>query len=354
MKKFEDIDKNFKIKQDYLKDGFTYYNVLEKPFKVYGLMHDGEKFVRLFEDVAKTVSEGVLALYMKTAGGRVRFRTNSEVIRISAKLNNVLQNSSHFTLCGCAGFDLYDDDKVQYKGTFSPPGNMVDDYESEINVEHRTLRTYTINFPPYSGVTELYIGVENGSILCEAPQYKYEIPIVYYGSSITQGGCASRPGNTYQQIISRHFDANYINLGFAGWARAEKEISDYISNMDMSIFVYDYDHNAPTIEHLIETHERMFKEIRNNHPDLPVIILSRPNPYPCEDEQNRKQVIIKTYENAIAGGDKNVYFIDGEHIFEMFGGDSCTVDRTHPNDLGFMCMAKTLIPVMEHIFNNLK
>lgn len=349
MKKIEDIDKNFKIKDNFEKDGFTYNNVLDKPFKVYGLMYDGEKFVRLSKGVAKTVNEGVEALYMKTAGGRVRFRTNSEVIRISAKLNNTLQNPSHFTLCGASGFDLYDDDKTQYKGTFAPPGTMKDSFESEINVEHKELRTYTINFPPYSGVTELFIGVENGSALCEAPQYKYENPIVYYGSSITQGGCASRPGNTYEQIISRHFDTNYINLGFAGWARAEKEIADYIKNMDISIFVYDYDHNAPTIEHLIESHERMFKEIRNAHPDLPIIIMSRPNPYPCEDEKNRKKVIIKTYENALANGDKNVYFIDGERIFDMFGGDSCTVDRTHPNDMGFMCMAKTLIPVIEQI-----
>jgi hypothetical protein len=116
----------------------------------------------------------------------------------------------------------------------------------------------------------------------------------------------------YTSIISRELDINYINLGFSGNALAEKEISDYIKGLDMSIFVYDYDHNAPTLEHLQNTHERMFKEIRQAHPNLPIIIASRPKYYLTKEEKVRFKVIKQTYDNAIANGDKNVYLLGGK------------------------------------------
>lgn len=116
-------------------------------------------------------------------------------------------------------------------------------------------------------------------MLKQAPKYAVKKPVVYYGSSITQGACASRPGNCYESILSRRLDCDYINLGFSGSAKGEDAIVDYIIGLDMSVFVMDYDYNAPTPEHLEKTHSKMFKAIRAEHPTLPIIIMPRPKFY---------------------------------------------------------------------------
>ena len=138
-----------------------------------------------------------------------------------------------------------------------------------------------------------------------AEDYTYTKPILYYGSSITQGGCANRPGTSYQAIIHRSIDADYINLGFSGSCLAEDAMLDYISNLDMSVFVYDYDHNAPTPEFLEKTHEPFYKKLRERRPDLPIIMVSAPT-MTGGMWTVRREHIKSNYEKGIAAGDKNL------------------------------------------------
>jgi len=159
---------------------------------------------------------------------------------------------------------------------------------------------------------------------------------------ITQGACASRPGNTYEGMISRALGTDYINLGFTGSAKAEEEMARYISALDMSAFVYDYDHNAPTLGHLEATHGKMFRTIRERNPDLPILILTRPVYRPSEEEKQRLAVVRKTYEEAVAAGDRNTCFIEGSALMRYARNDG-TADGCHPNDLGFYSMAKCMI-----------
>ena len=339
------IDKNFEVKSSVNESGLKFYNVLSSPFRVYGVFYEDGKFRRIPEAVAKEVSRGVYALHANTAGGRVRFSTDSARISIRAKMSGV-GKMSHFALCGSAGFDLYADD--EYRASFIPPFDMTDGYESTVNLGEAKSRSITINFPLYSNVDELYIGVDEGSALQEHPEYRSELPIVYYGSSITQGGCASRPGTSYQSFISRHLNLDFINLGFSGGARAEKAISEYIQSLPMLAFVYDYDNNAPTVEDLTNTHERMFKEIRQANPELPIVMMSMPKFTLSNVEVERYEIIKKTYDNAVSRGDKNVYLIDGRDLMQYAMNDG-TVDNCHPNDIGFFSMAKTIIPVLEEI-----
>ena len=294
------------------------------------------------ESVAQNVSKGVYAFHSNTAGGRVRFITDSPYVAIYTQMDS-LGKMSHFALTGSIGFDLYADNR--YVKSFVPPFDIESGYEGIIEFEESKQRQITINFPLYSNVKELYIGLKDGSSLKEAEPYKNKKPIVYYGSSITQGGCASRPGMSYQAIISRTFNYDYINLGFSGNAKAEDEMIEYIKNLDMSIFVYDYDHNAPSVEHLEKTHEKMFKAIRDKQPLLPVIIMSRPKHFLSEEEKIRRSIIETTYLNAVSAGDKNVYFIDGDALTELCE-DSGTVDNCHPTDFGFASMAKALTKVI--------
>jgi len=119
----------------------------------------------------------------------------------------------------------------------------------------------------------------------------------------------------------------------------------------MSVFVYDYDCNAPDAEYLEKTHEPFFKIIRQKNPELPIIMISRPY-YSKDTEEIDKRIAVirKTYENALANGDENVYFISGKTFFAMDDVFACTVDGTHPNDLGFYLMAKAILPTLEPVF----
>ncbi len=339
------IDKNFKVETKINKGDIEFYSVRSSPFSVHGLIYTGGKFRRMDEDVARQVSHGVYGLHTNTAGGRVRFKTDSPYVAINAKMENV-GKMPHFALSGSAGFDLYVGKK--YRATFVPPYEMTDGYEGVHELGERKMREITINFPLYSDVSELFIGLSSGARILPATKYKTEKPIVFYGSSITQGGCASRPGASYEAIVSRELDAEYINLGFSGNARAEDEMISYIKGLDMSAFVYDYDHNAPTREHLLATHEKMFMAIREAHPTLPILILPRPKYYLNEDEKKRLEIIRQTYQNALLRGDENVYFIDGKSLLGKIR-DEGTVDNCHPTDLGFFFMAKAVSKQLKKI-----
>lgn len=339
------IDSNFAVKTKIDKEDIKFYNIDESPFKVYGVFKENGKYRRMPETVAKSVSEGVYVLHTNTAGGRVRFVTDTPYIAIYAKMDG-LGKMSHFALTGSIGFDLYVDN--YYVKTFVPPFDIEDGYESIFEFGKKEKREITINLPLYSNVNELYIGLQEKSLLTEATPYENSKPIVYYGSSITQGGCASRPGMSYQSIVSRTFNYDYLNLGFSGNAKAEDEMIEYIKNLDMSAFVYDYDYNAPTVQHLEKTHEKMFKAIREKNPFLPVIMMSRPKQFLTEEEKMRRKIIETTYLNAVSAGDENVYFIDGEMLTELCK-DSGTVDNCHPTDFGFVSMAKALTEVIHSI-----
>ena len=324
-----------------------FYNIQEEPFTVYGVFYENGKYRRLPEKVAQTVSEGVYDLHVNTAGGRVKFVTDSKVVAIRAKMCSI-GKMPHFALTGSAGFDLYTGCPEQYSGSFIPPFDISDGYESELRFDTGTLREITVNFPLYSGVESLFIGLEEHAALEKTSGYRYSRPVVFYGSSITQGGCASRPGNSYESILSRDLQTDYINLGFSGNAKAEAEIAAYIRDLDMSAFVYDYDHNAPDIPHLQATHQRMFRTVRERNPRLPVLILSRPKYLLNEEEKARLDVIRKTYTDALAAGDSNVYLIEGPDLMQ-YAQNEGTVDDCHPNDLGFYSMAKAILPQLRNI-----
>ena len=331
------IDKNFEIKK-VESDGGEFYDIRQEPFRIYGLYHAKEEpqFKRLPDSVAKSVSPGVAGLYLDTAGGRVRFSTDSPYIVIDAELSGV-RDMAHMPYSGCAGFDLFFDDAQsglsRYVNSFIPPFRPQGSFRSKVNLGEAKMRSFTINFPSYCGVKNLFVGVKEGSVIGEGVPYREEKPIVYYGSSITQGACASRPGNSYQNIIARRLRLDYINLGFSGNGKAEDAIIDYMASLNMSAFVSDYDHNSPSASHLETTHKRLYEGIRRAHPDIPYIMISRPDfDVGYNDSIERRRVIFDTYSYARSLGDKNVYFIDGESIFRGEYRDMCTVDNCHPND----------------------
>ncbi len=352
MKSLAEIDKNLKVETSIKKDDIKFFDANDSMFKIYGVSYENGKYRRMPEKVASSVSEGVLALHAHCAGGRVRFRTDSPYVAISVE-NNGIEYSANFSYTGKAGMDIYmnEDGKDIHVGTYSIPEGTTNKYEGVVELGESKLRDITINMSSYCGVNKLFIGLREDSIVEECTPYADEKPVVYYGSSITQGAFSSRPGNTYEAIVSRRLNLDYINLGFSGNALAEDEMIDYINNLDMCAFVYDYDHNAPTPEYLKETHEKMFKAIRKKHPTLPVIMMPRPRFELCPHEKRRLEIIKETYNNAVNSGDKNVYLIDNKALCALCGNDG-TVDLCHPSDAGFLSMAKAVGDILEKILKN--
>jgi lysophospholipase L1-like esterase len=309
-------------------------------------------------DIAKATSDGVYWLFRHPAGGRIRFRTNSKNIAVKVYYNP-MDPIPHMTNISQFAFDLFvsDNRQAKYRCSCRPAlkkdrdGLMSFEFHNETDGE---MHTYMINMALFSETREFYIGLDSDALIEKAEDYTVPKPVLFYGSSITQGLCATRPGNTYEAMLSRRFDFDYINLGFAGNAKGEPLMADYLASLDPSVFVLDYDHNADDAEHLKKTYEPLFQKFRAAHPTTPVIMISKPD-FRMEDRDDlRREVIRGVYEKAVASGDRNVYFIDGETLHDGPYRDSCTVDGTHPNDLGFCRMAEVIGEVMAPIMEKLK
>jgi lysophospholipase L1-like esterase len=298
------------------------------------------------------VSPGVAGRAIHPAGGRVRFRTDSPTVTVRTQLRTNVVDWA-IPLSGSAGADVYigRDTFVRYAGVATPR-----DYESKTGIltfeKKKMMEDITIHLPRNEELEDVLIELEDGSRV-EAPSpYLIKRPMVFYGSSITEGGCATRAANAYTALLSKWLDADYLNLGFSGSARGETELAEYIGSLEMSAFICDYDHNAPHAEHLENTHEPFFRTIRAAQPDLPILILSKPDfDLDRENAWLRRRIIYQTWDNARASGDRNVYFIDGESFFGEREREACTVDGCHPNDLGFMRMAETIYPVLKRMLD---
>lgn len=312
-------------------------------------------YMRLPQDILEFLPESLQWVQTFSAGGVVRFVTDSKTLGIRVKYKPLDMNRV-CTPASQGGFDI----TVRENGVCRLLANICpevrDFYAGKLEHELScrlmgTMQEYRVYFPLYSALESVEIGFEKDAVVMEAPAHALDKPVVFYGSSITQGGCASRPANTYTALVSSWLDAHMINLGFGGNAKGEIEIAKAIAELDMSLFVFDYDHNAPTAEHLMQTHEPFFNAIREKNKDLPIIMISRPgvNVALEKDTIRRRDIIKATYDNAVAKGDNNVYFIDGMDFFEGMQKDLPTVDLCHPTDLGFYIMAKKLHSVIKDI-----
>lgn len=331
----------------------VWYDAAKAPFRHFGECVEGIPFRRIPPAVAETVSPGVAWHGAHGAGIRLRFATDSPYIALQVKWP-YLDHMPHFAITGSCGFDLYTcrQGLQAYVGTYVPPIDAVKGFESIQRPAAGGMTEYVLNLPLYNPVDELYIGIQEDCTLIPGTEtYVNDLPVVFYGSSITQGGCASRPGTCYQNVLSRRFNMDYVNLGFSGSAKGEDAICAYIAGLPMAAFVCDYDYNAPTVEHLQNTHYKLYETVRAQHPDMPYVMVSRPNPGYGSEARQRLAVITDSYRRALAAGDEKVYFVNGGGFFRGDMADSCTVDGCHPTDLGFYFMADGLSSVIKHILN---
>ncbi len=351
--KLTDVDPNFKSCSV---EGVSYDMYNPRTLGLEGFPWEAENerpYIRMPERIYPEITPYLQYHTTCSAGGCVRFCTDATAILIRGTYRPV-GVMSHMALSGQAGFDVllrengYDrllanfrnDAEEFYKQNFDfsfscpLPGGM---------------QEYRINLPLYSGLERLEIGISQGAKVTKAPAHKVEKPILFYGSSITQGGCASRPSTCHAALLSSWVDAEQINMGYSGNAKGEPVVAEEIAKLDLSCFVMDYDFNADTPEYLAQTHEPFFRIIREKNPDLPVIFISRPHGKSDDlaEAEQRRAIIYKTYENAKNSGDNKVFFVDGMSFFAEVGREVPTVDRVHPTDLGFYLMAKGILPALK-------
>lgn len=317
---------------------------------LYGLEKTDTGYQRFDPTDKRLKGTGILNFAEFTAGGRCRFCTDSEKIAVKVRIKDY-SLPSIMSLMVCCGFDLYETEESTgeefFAGGFRPPALIENgEYECLVNLPfagERKSRYFTLYFPVFAKFHSVKIGVEKNAFCGEGWRYRNDFPVCFYGSSITQGAAASRPGNTYESMISQRYNLDYRNMGFSGNAKGEPQVAQCLSEQNYSVFVYDYDYNAPSPEHLRKTHEPFYRILREAHPEMPVIMVSaipgihrRP-----EETEQREEVILRTYENAKKRGE-NVYFLSGREIFAGKKSMNYIVDGVHPNDLGYEKMAEKI------------
>ncbi len=315
-------------------------------------------YTRLPADLQGGVRKAVWDLGQNSAGLAIRFRTNSKCIGAAWKpLNNF--GMSHMTPTGVRGLDLYSltDGEWLFVGAGQPNGkNSRNVFIRKMNGE---MREYIMYLPLYDGVVNLAIGIDSTAVI-EKPQVMDlvpsadNLPIVFYGTSVTQGGCATRPGMAYPAIIERELHRETINLGFSGNGRMDKCLGEKIAKIPASMYVIDCLANC-TAQIVKDSTEHFIRAIVEANPDVPVLMVSNYcYPYQYLDAQFQ---IDTPEENAIwkefaqkfrKEGYKNVRYIDayanGNMKKSPIGPDhEGTVDGVHMTDVGFQRFAKFLM-----------
>ncbi len=358
------LDKNFMANDKKFPD-MELYNCTQEPIGLYGLCNLKEEgvFTRLplsFKDTDE-VTESLKSLMCNTAGVRMRFMTDSPYVALYAVLGESRYKLAHMPDTGAFGFDMYARDaslttEEEFVKTFIPWLKEDKSFSDSYEFPTAKMREITINFPLYHDVDSVYIGLKENCTLCAPRPYSVEKPVVFYGSSITQGACASRPGTCYTNILSRRLDCDIVNLGFSGSARGEQIVARYIAGLDMSAFVMDYDYNTASPEHLEQTHHAFYETIRAKHPDLPIVMMTAPivlpKRYPVSDALiQRRIVVMQSYIKGMQKGDRNLYFVDGASLLGTDQNSNSTVDGVHPTDYGFRQMADRLYPVLDSLLD---
>lgn len=325
------------------------YDVTQTPFVITGFpwMKTNGNWNRVPESIMERLLGKLAWVAPQPSGGMIRFRTDSSRIRLHVQFERA-EKSATVTPAALSGFCLYEGvGKSRSFHALLAPDEPLLEYVVEKVVGGQEEREWTLYTPLQNPLRSVEIGLESEARLSAPTPFTIARPILFYGSSITCGFCASRPSLTYPARICRALDAPLVNFGFGGNARGDTIIAETIALLDLSCLVLDYDHNTPSVEHLQSTHRAFFEIIRQVHPRLPIVIVTAPSYHAApEYYERRRRVIWETFQFAQNRGDDRVWFVDGQTFFPFDGWQECTVDKLHPNDLGFDRMARALLPVV--------
>ena len=307
---------------------------------------NGGDLYRLPVKLKDTYRQPVWELAQNPSGGRIRFRTDSSTIAIRLEYPEppAMKNMHAF---GQSGVDLYADGVYRSTAIANPdsgPGKTVE--YTYFKEQPRVDREITLYLPLYMGVKVLGIGLDENAHVHAPTPFAVAGPVVFYGTSITQGGCASRPGMSYQAILARMLNLDFVNLGFSGNGKGEPELARAVASIDASLFVLDFAQNNETVDSLAKVYAPFLDTIRSSHPKTPVIVVTpiysaRESWSRDERLEGMRELIRSVAAQRIAAGDHHLTIVEGTDLLGPARGDGL-VDGTHPNDLGFQWMAEGL------------
>lgn len=362
--RIKSIDNNMSdntLKSD---DGIRWFKPYETPIRLSGFEYFEEDRVyrRLpvrTKELFGRVNNNLNILSENTAGGQAAFRTDSSRIMIRAKIKNG-HDMVNMTAVGQCGFDCYLGQKGERLKFYGITRFDISQKEYECQVVSGLapdeIRDVQIHFPLYDGVEYAEIGLDKEAVILPPKPFADAGKIVFYGTSITQGGCATRPGMAYTNILSRWLNRECINFGFSANGLGEYEMAEIIADIkDASAVVLDYEANSGTNGRLEASLDGFIDIIRKKHPGIPILVVSRirylADFYDAALGKRRDQ-LRKFQEETVHikrdKGDKNLYFYNGNELFDDFF-DEYTVDFIHPTDLGFWKMAEGLYGVLKDL-----
>lgn len=307
---------------------------------------NGGELYRLPVKLKDTYRPAVWGLAQDPSGGRIRFRTDSSLLAIRLEYPHKpdMKNMHAF---GQSGVDLYADGV--YSGTAianpdSAPGKTVE--YTYFKGQPRVDREITLYLPLYIPAKVLGIGLDTDAHIVPAKPFAASGPVVFYGTSITQGGCASRPGMSYQAILARMLNLDFVNLGFSGNGLGETELAHAVASIPAAVFVLDFAQNNPTVDSLAKVYAPFLQVIRDAHPPTPILVITpiymvRESWTPEIRVEGMRELIRTVAAQRIADGDRHLEIVEGTDLLGPSRADGL-VDGTHPNDLGFEWMAEGL------------
>ena len=310
-------------------------------------------FDRLPGKAAGLVRQPVWELSRHSAGMCARFITDAPDIHVRYELLNERLAMSHMPATGVSGLDLYAQD-----------AQGIDRWVAVVRPESQAIETsiakglapgtrrYSLYLPLYNGVEELEIGVGKGESFEPVPP-RDEKPLVFYGTSILHGACASRPGMAFPAILGRRLGRPVCNLGFSGNGRMEAEVGALLAELDPCVYAIDClpNMNAETVT---ERATPLVRQLRQARPETPILLVedrSFTNTpfFPAKKERHRtsREALKQSFRELTESGVEHLYYLDGDHLLGLDG--EAATDGSHPNDLGMMRYADAYEPVLRAI-----
>jgi hypothetical protein len=305
-------------------------------------------FDRLPAKAEGVVRAPVWSLSRQSAGLCVGFATDATDIRARWTVTSKNLAMPHMPASGVSGLDLYvkaGGGRWRWLGSARPKEGPTTSATLAAGLPDGR-REYRLYLPLYNGVSSVEIGIPGGRVLARAAPRgpAHRKPIVFYGTSITQGGCASRPGMVHTAILGRRLDRPTINLGFSGNGKMEPEMADLLAELDPAVYVLDClpNMNAQQVEERVEPFVRTLRKAR---PATPIVLAEeriRDDAFLVSSQPQRntaKNAALRAaHERLAASGVQGLHYLPGKGL--LGDEEEATVDGSHPTDLGFFRMAE--------------
>lgn len=338
-----------------IEEGIAWYDVTAWGVEGKGFADTARYFDRLPARAESSVRGAVWSLSRDSAGMVAHFETDASAIHVRYELFKDSLSMPHMPATGVSGLDLYGQDAegaYRWMKVVRPSKKKIS--EQLVSGITPGRRKYMLYLPLYNGVETLEVGVPDEAKFTPIHPRKQK-PLLFYGTSIMHGACASRPGMSITGIVGRRLDVPVINLGFSGNGLMEKTVGDFLVELDPAVYIIDCLPNMQS-DLVAKNTEPLVHQLRKARPETPILLVedrtytNAPFFPGMQDRHKTSRAALKAaYDRLIAAGVKRLYYLEGESLLGD-DGEGAT-DGSHPNDLGMMRYADAYEKALRSILN---